>query len=630
MYHRFNETQITTGFIKELLKDFNLPIFKVYRDGDPIYLGRNYIKGNKMYVGAGSKDSAFLKPVNDYAYNQKQINLTTNFIINSSIYDSYTHTYLGNYLRFIRDYNHINLMPLYNCFSNEIPIDLNEHITVNGGVLEINTENRAYNYHIIPVKFNESYTIAIDSPVSYEVACILYTNSNLSTKSKEIAKLTYQKIPGSIFTQPFIYSTDIDASEYWPHEKNLKLLIKLPRTVNSSIVVMEGDYTSNNSISQNIFVPDVIIDDNNTEMVYPSKLSLLSVNDTVSYPFADRLIEYLTNNVITSKENIRENIGRLQRAIYKGSKFKGHYDIWDDNIRRTIYNRINKETIGRAINTNVTSIANHYFINDLKGNTTQEGGIPSVDSPKNIECTRGNNKLIFPDGELELNLGSNSLGILPANQNIYFAEYYDEIIKDSEGISLIKRTEFVTITDNETPYRYVDGDEDLDPELYPEAAGHYIINVLDLPGFDYNEDMICNLFQTVEKTSSTEYITHDEVDTTTLQIWVLKSRIPDGNVEKWVEDSHIQILYPRYEETIIPLSQELQENLEKLMSQKTAQEIYPVQENDGNPFLISYSSGIDTYLKYPSSKKLRVIDSIYDLLSYGDKDVETELEVPRW
>ena len=109
-----------TGYIKEMLKDFNLPIYRVYRKDKPLYEGRFYIKEHKVCKCVNGK----LEEINTFLYNKKQINLTTNFIINSSVYDSYTHNYLGNYLRFIRDYKYINIGPKFeNKYSGMIYCD---------------------------------------------------------------------------------------------------------------------------------------------------------------------------------------------------------------------------------------------------------------------------------------------------------------------------------------------------------------------------------------------------------------------------------------------------------------------------------------------------------------------------
>ena len=328
MRYRFNETNIATGLIKELLKEFNLPMYTVYTEGKPIYPGKLYIKDSTIYVGEGSGDSAELVPVNDYIYNQKQINMTKNLVINSSVYDTYTHTYLGNYLRFMRDYNRLNLMPLYNCFNTETLEGVNQSISLySGNTFEINTYNTSNIYYLIPIKFNEQYTIAIDSPVTYEIACMIYTKSGLTDLSKELMADTYKKIPGSQFSSPYLFSTDFDATKYWSFENNLRLLIKLPAIAsNSTITVLEGNYTAGVRC-QNSIVSSFAIDDKNGFGIYPTRLSLLNMNDGVSYPFADRLIEYLSNNAIVPQEKITDNIGRLQRSVYNNSRFRGAYDI---------------------------------------------------------------------------------------------------------------------------------------------------------------------------------------------------------------------------------------------------------------------------------------------------------------
>ena len=333
MYYKFNETNNMTGYIKEMLKDFNLPIYKVYKEGKPIYDGRFYIKGQDIYKGVGSGESASLEKVNHFHFNQRQINLTTKLPIRSSVYDSYTHNYLGNFLRFIRDYKGINLMPLYNCFSNEVPTELYTSAKIsNGKTFDINTANSNYQYYVVPVKFNEEYTIAIDSPVPYEMACLIYTDSDINDISYELMVQTYRSVSGSNYSQPFIYSTDIDASKYWPFEKNLRLLLKLPSVVDSTITILEGNYITSSQVCQNTYVGQIVVNEEEDSFLdsfnpQPTKLSLLRINDKVSYPFADRLVEYLTGNAITSDDKIQYNIGRLQEAVYRKKRFRGRYDI---------------------------------------------------------------------------------------------------------------------------------------------------------------------------------------------------------------------------------------------------------------------------------------------------------------
>ena len=133
-----------------------------------------------------------------YTYNQKILNYTKNLQIQNTIYDSYTHEYLGDYLRFHRDFANINLMPLYNCFSNRAcpHLDLSFEVGTNYKAsfkTDQTFETALYKYYMVPVKFFKNYTIAMDSESSIEVCCCIYdTYYNTDTDFSNIAKLTYQ------------------------------------------------------------------------------------------------------------------------------------------------------------------------------------------------------------------------------------------------------------------------------------------------------------------------------------------------------------------------------------------------------------------------------------------------------
>ena len=101
-----------------------------------------------------------------YAYNLKIRNYTKNLKIQNNVYDSYTHEYLGDYLRFQRDYRNINLMPLYNCFSNTLCPRLNISFDVVADA--INSDNN---------EIIKGYTAKFDTRETNQVISKIY-NSN--------------------------------------------------------------------------------------------------------------------------------------------------------------------------------------------------------------------------------------------------------------------------------------------------------------------------------------------------------------------------------------------------------------------------------------------------------------------
>ena len=345
-----------------------------------------------------------------YSYGQKILNYTKNLQIQNTIYDSYTHEYLGDYLRFQRDFANINLMPLYNCFSNRAcpRLDLTFTLT-NGYEVKFKTdqsfETTLYKYYMVPVKFFKDYTIAIDSDASIELCCCVYDEyQNIDTDFADIPRLTYQCFSDLQFKTPVLYTklqnlTKLlidpynENNDLCQQEDNLKLILKIPVNNTSSIVILEGDYTKYNDSAISLEVDrrlsdrnrDTLLDNdldspeqlnsfeilaqlqtnkaeaeansqivkqtNQTVINYDKNnftnelaacnfladklitpLQLLRTNTGESYPFADRLVEYLTGNAITVNEEIKDNVVRAKTVIGATCEPKVYPIIAEDGI----------------------------------------------------------------------------------------------------------------------------------------------------------------------------------------------------------------------------------------------------------------------------------------------------------
>ena len=356
-----------------------------------------------------------LNNINYYNYGEKYLNYTKNLKIQNTIYDSYTHEYLGNYLRFQRDYNNINLMPLYNCFSNRACPRLDLEFRINPTYIakfktDQSFEKSLYKYYMIPVKFFKDYTIAIDSEAAIEMCCCIYGEyQNEKDSFLEVSKLTYQCFNNLQFNQPVLYSkihnltpllNKEHSSELGQYEDDLKLIIKLPINSKSSIVILEGDYrnwiegsytrgvskretartpgfshtllinnyaeaeligvgenqslhyninewaTTNNKQTNNIVInyeykaaPKNLV----SNLITP--LQLLRANTGENYPFADRLVEYLTDNVITLNEDIEDNVIRAKKVAAMNTNsdlmlIDTSNGVWENNLQCIFYDYI--------------------------------------------------------------------------------------------------------------------------------------------------------------------------------------------------------------------------------------------------------------------------------------------------
>lgn len=415
---KFNDDNIYVGYIKELLHSFNLPTCKVKKDNSKFVVGEFYIDKDREEVRkvlAVDSDNSITdsERICDYKFNDEILNVTKHLEIRNNYYDSYTHNYLGNYLRFLRDYLDLDLMQMYNCFSNESPaiinVDVRDIRVPDENVVYSVSSKDDYNIFMISVKPDTTYTLSLEYLNVFNMFCGFYSNNKyiamIDTPPDSLDSIeakTFKTIGrGCTFNNPVtIHIPALDTDEELRQESNLKLFICLPNTYIDNIVLLEGDYTKNSKLilTENgerlgnalfehrpgaVYQQDGYwyFNDINTEKVdtldvtsceyipslhkfvitfsddsvwtspvvdivgnydFTTRNQLMEFQTHAKYMLADRLVEYLSNNVITHIDEIVANIKRVQilLAAYD-TKFKSsQYGKWSIDINKWIYRYI--------------------------------------------------------------------------------------------------------------------------------------------------------------------------------------------------------------------------------------------------------------------------------------------------
>jgi len=333
--------------------------------------------GNKH---AAVHDHGGYLTVTPYLYNKKYLNRTKNLKIDNNVYDAYTHEYLGDYLRFQRDYNNLDLMPLYNCFSNMVCTNLDFTVDVSEKVSGVfNSTDQNYKIYMVPVKLFKNYTIAIECRSYIEIFCGLYDNSlsDLVTKGKKfeiLPKVTYTFFNSTQFNRPVLYdklanirtllnNDDEKLSDIGQHEQNLRLFIKIPASVKSSITILEGDFTNYTggvfnktgegwSRRSNYFAYNSEHIDDYDKFTPLTTLQLLKINTGESYPFADKLQGYLTDMAITHLDANEDNIKRAKTIMAQVSPIISDNNLWDDKMLFSVYDYMNTNTKANTADNN--------------------------------------------------------------------------------------------------------------------------------------------------------------------------------------------------------------------------------------------------------------------------------------
>ena len=409
MLNKFYSYTLKTKFIKNLIASTNIPIVSSWKPGDFVVEGLTYISkdgilkaratGNPKYyaeIDSVTKNK-FFDYISPYVFGQYYECITGQYRSNIQGYDETTHYWLGQYLRYLRDIQGIDLMPFYNCATNRYLSDIN--FNSNGEII-VSNNNAGYKIMSIPIKFNQKYLIGLECGTSVQITPIIYSErgyiEDVTLALQEAIKASGNSVVLTKFNtslrSPFIYETPSFTNSTFDnftgfgelmtngadkvrklmqYEKYLRLLIKMPTSCNTSIVVLEGDYVLGNGVSHaysNISILNDYATVNqetpgmqnrciagnsehykNKELLSP--LSLLQINDGVTYAFSDRLIEYLLLNAITPIDEIGEDIQRIQEYAssvinlkYNGKSdgvglFSGysHLGLWNDNLRVYLY-----------------------------------------------------------------------------------------------------------------------------------------------------------------------------------------------------------------------------------------------------------------------------------------------------
>lgn len=371
--HKFFENTIQSKYIKALLQNSYIPNIETLSRNDMAIEGRRYILKRRVYectktgfyLNGDSDTEADFKYISEFDFGRYYPKVTRNYISNTDYYDSDTHERLYSLLRIYKDILGINLLPFYNIYSNKYATNINiiKDESGRGSVYQKNYKD--VKLLKIKIRFNRTYTLALDCNSEVWTAPVFLNRDNLFTifddagneidiTDKFIDERDYITRYNNLnFSQPITFRIESTNNEFVKYESYLYLVIKLPLTNQSSVTVLEGDYT--NISKKPIINMEYInseIDNENLNDVLISNLSLLQMNTGTSYPYSNRLVEYLLFNPITQYDPLTGNITRVQESSYgiNGSSItKGS---WNNYLRAKLFSLCNNAASVRWIDLN--------------------------------------------------------------------------------------------------------------------------------------------------------------------------------------------------------------------------------------------------------------------------------------
>lgn len=332
---KFDTNTLESQYIQSLLFDTwvpTVPVFSHIPEVSEVQEGQTIVTPNNIYVRKGNE----LQYVSPYVKGQFYPNITANYISKENYYSTSTHEALGRYLRFIRDLTDIDIMPLYNCFSNRYIHNMCLYSTV----IESSTitgiqKSDTRDIVLVPVCNKHSYQIAIETSGQI-IRCSLMLYDGQAFLADSYNQPITRLLPS--FYTPQTVEVDI-ANFDIKDSKYLYLVLDIPSNLNSSIVVLER------------FGPHD----------YCQHPQLLAKNRYYQFAYSDKLFSYLLGNVITPGYEFQTSIEQLQELLTSSSfvaKYSkelgkletyklrtGTFDVGYGSMHNYIYNALCNEKI---------------------------------------------------------------------------------------------------------------------------------------------------------------------------------------------------------------------------------------------------------------------------------------------
>lgn len=374
---KYNSTSHTATYIQEILHQNYVPLVpsinmsnkELIEDSSPnidSYIYHQHIYNKKSLQGK-------------WEFGERVPNITANYISRQSYYSTEVHEQLGNYLRAYRDYYGIDLMNFYNCYSGRLISNFGLPITARTNVNNVTTwwqgpVKADTKVTCFPIKVGASYKIKIYNAVrgSVDVQPLFFNNGKLLKISAQPSyEVGYFLAPSKSLgiTKEFTYQAGIDdllVSSLCKEKCTCRVnnedetcqCHEKDQVCNCTICRLRDRYRAIEQLLRKqkylyLFLQVPTTEDLRISVIestgYPTALhnTLLEL-DEIDYnvPFSDRLLEYLTGNVITSVDPIPHNIEIIQQIISSedfknrfGEKFTGTYSkgIYDENMRLFLY-----------------------------------------------------------------------------------------------------------------------------------------------------------------------------------------------------------------------------------------------------------------------------------------------------